>query len=270
MTKGKKSKAAFPMSADDVFWWSNWILIGALLVGVAATYAIVVSGNLKEAALKRQLADAGSAAASATERASALEAEAANARERTAALEKESEGARKAIAEANASGEAAKAEAAKANAEIAIAKQQTAALENEAAQARLDQERLKAVVAWRILTPDTINHLAAGLGDPKGTALLGYTANDPEALYLVIQISKAFEAAKGWALGVDARTYPDRLLWGIFIPGDGALVEHVRAAFKAANIPFSTEAIPEPPMRFGPQITADTVLIFIGSKQPPI
>jgi hypothetical protein len=36
------------MSADDVSWWANWILVGALLVGVAATYAIVVSGNIKK------------------------------------------------------------------------------------------------------------------------------------------------------------------------------------------------------------------------------
>jgi hypothetical protein len=43
------------MSADDVSWWANWILVGALLVGVAATYAIVVSGNIKEANLKREL-----------------------------------------------------------------------------------------------------------------------------------------------------------------------------------------------------------------------
>ena len=43
------------MSADDVSWWANWILVGALLVGVAATYAIVVSGNIKEANLRREL-----------------------------------------------------------------------------------------------------------------------------------------------------------------------------------------------------------------------
>ena len=43
------------MSADDVSWWANWILVGALMVGVAATYAIVVSGNIKEANLKREL-----------------------------------------------------------------------------------------------------------------------------------------------------------------------------------------------------------------------
>lgn len=45
------------MSADDVFWWANWALLAALLLGVAATYAIIVSGNIKEANLKRELHD---------------------------------------------------------------------------------------------------------------------------------------------------------------------------------------------------------------------
>lgn len=44
------------MSADDIFTWANWILVGALVVGVLATYAIVVSGNTRDAALKRELA----------------------------------------------------------------------------------------------------------------------------------------------------------------------------------------------------------------------
>jgi hypothetical protein len=102
MTKAKKTRGVFSMTADDVSWLANWTLIAALLVGVAATYAIVISGNVKEAALKRDLAQAGSAAASAAERASALEADAAKARERTAALEKEAEAAKAAIATADA------------------------------------------------------------------------------------------------------------------------------------------------------------------------
>lgn len=44
------------MSADDIYTWANWILVGALVVGVLATYAIVVSGNIRDAALKRELA----------------------------------------------------------------------------------------------------------------------------------------------------------------------------------------------------------------------
>jgi hypothetical protein len=75
------------MSADNVFWWANWILVGALLVGVGATYAIVVSGNLKEAALKREVAAAGAVAEIA-------KADVAKANETTAVLQREAEQAR--------------------------------------------------------------------------------------------------------------------------------------------------------------------------------
>lgn len=42
--------------AELVSSWANWALVGALVVGVLATYAIVVSGNVKEAAMKGELA----------------------------------------------------------------------------------------------------------------------------------------------------------------------------------------------------------------------
>lgn len=45
------------MSADEVFFWANWVLIGALVIGVLATYAIVVSGNIRDRELKRELAE---------------------------------------------------------------------------------------------------------------------------------------------------------------------------------------------------------------------
>jgi hypothetical protein len=45
----------FRMSADDVFFWANWMLVAALIGGVLATYAIVVSGNIRDANLRREL-----------------------------------------------------------------------------------------------------------------------------------------------------------------------------------------------------------------------
>jgi hypothetical protein len=113
-TNGRNIKGVRQMSADDVSWWANWILVGALLIGVVATYAIVVSGNIKEANLKRELKEkddalttykltvesnvadakkegieAGKAAGDALLRAAALEKEAAEAKERAAKLELE-------------------------------------------------------------------------------------------------------------------------------------------------------------------------------------
>lgn len=45
------------MSADDIFYWANWALVGALILGVVATCAIVVSGNDRDRALKKELKD---------------------------------------------------------------------------------------------------------------------------------------------------------------------------------------------------------------------
>jgi hypothetical protein len=42
--------------AEFISFWSNWILIGALVIGVVATYGIVVSGNVKESAANKEIA----------------------------------------------------------------------------------------------------------------------------------------------------------------------------------------------------------------------
>ena len=42
--------------AEFISVWSNWMLIGALIIGVVATYGIVVSGNVKESAANTEIA----------------------------------------------------------------------------------------------------------------------------------------------------------------------------------------------------------------------
>lgn len=68
------------MNANDVFTWANWLLLASLVVGVISTYAIVVSGKLREEQSKRELAEARTVAAQAHERAALLEKDAAAAR----------------------------------------------------------------------------------------------------------------------------------------------------------------------------------------------
>jgi len=68
------------MSADDVFTIANWALVASLIVGVLATYAIVVSGKIRDEESKRQVAEAGRDAAKASEKAALLEKDAAEAR----------------------------------------------------------------------------------------------------------------------------------------------------------------------------------------------
>jgi hypothetical protein len=43
--------------AEFVSYWANWTLVFALVLGLLATYAIVVSGNVKEEFLKRDVAE---------------------------------------------------------------------------------------------------------------------------------------------------------------------------------------------------------------------
>jgi hypothetical protein len=60
-TPGNRNRKAFgiPMSlpwAEFISFWSNWLLIAALIIGVVATYGIVVSGNVKESAANKEIA----------------------------------------------------------------------------------------------------------------------------------------------------------------------------------------------------------------------
>lgn len=55
--------------AEFISFWANWLLICALIVGVIATFGIIVSSNVKEAALKRDVAEANARAAEANEKA---------------------------------------------------------------------------------------------------------------------------------------------------------------------------------------------------------
>ena len=89
------------MSIEGLNFWSNWLLVASLVIGVVATAVIIVTGNIKENALRRELSEAASEAAKSNERAARAHEHAAeankaaeDARERAALLEKESVAAR--------------------------------------------------------------------------------------------------------------------------------------------------------------------------------
>jgi hypothetical protein len=56
------------MSVDTVHSLANWFLLFSLILGVISTFAIVVSGNIKEDRLKAELAEANARAAEANKR----------------------------------------------------------------------------------------------------------------------------------------------------------------------------------------------------------
>lgn len=82
------------MTAEAVNSWANGFLIASLVVGVVSTYAIVVSGNIKERALKRELAEANVVAENAKSEAAIANQKTAALNARAVTLEKEAEVAR--------------------------------------------------------------------------------------------------------------------------------------------------------------------------------
>ncbi|ODS01381.1 hypothetical protein AUC68_00525 [Methyloceanibacter methanicus] len=64
-----------PDTAETVANWSNWFFLASLLVGIVATFLLIISGRVKEDNLKRELAHA-------QEKTAGLELEAIRAKER--------------------------------------------------------------------------------------------------------------------------------------------------------------------------------------------
>lgn len=122
------------MTADSVYSLANWTLVGALIVGVLSTYAIVVSGNIKEKAFKLELSKANEGAEKAKR-------DAANAEENITRLKVEAD---KQIALLNTEAIKSKEEIAKAQLEVAKANEKTEA-------ERLERMRLEAELAPRTL-----------------------------------------------------------------------------------------------------------------------
>jgi hypothetical protein len=130
--------------------------------------------------------------------------------------------------------------AAEANVRAGKLELQAAELNKEAADAKLEQERLKAQLAWRVIPPETLAKLRERLRQLDGSVLFAFPSSDNEAQYLAIQLAKSFENTN-WKLGAQSRTYANAVIFGIVIPGPVTQdVLKVREAFSAAGIPFST------------------------------
>jgi hypothetical protein len=165
--------------------------------------------------------------------------------------------------------------AAEANERAGGLEAQAAQLKKEAADALLEQERLKAQLAWRVLSQDSLTTLVNGLLGRQGNAVIAFPSGDPEAQYFAIQLAKAFEAAK-WVVQMQSRTYSNMLFFGLAIPGsDTAAIREVRAAFITAGVGFSNSNIPNAPFiatTGGPVsmgVPSISATIIVGSKPPP-
>jgi hypothetical protein len=254
-------------------WW-NGLLIWAAFAVVAAAFAVAATQYAVITAQKREVADANLALdrykASVALQVADAQKEGIKAGEAAANADLKAAEATERAAEANERAAAARKGAAEAEARAATANERASALEKEAADARLEQERLKATLAWRVLLPGQAQILQRGLEGHVGSVNLWYTSGDPESLFFAIQFAKIFESAR-WNVSFAAASISNGLVWGIAAPdADGADALALRTVLKGTSLGFSTDPIPPPGMLLGGNRILNAPVLMIGSRRPTI
>jgi hypothetical protein len=139
--------------------------------------------------------------------------------------------------------------AAQANERAGKANERAASLEKDAAQARLEQEKLKQLLAWRTLSEAETASLSAALKNVSVSVSrwvsLQFVRNDSESLYLAQQITRILEDA-GWKVTWHACTWVNDPMVGLHIPGENDVTLALRGAFSAAKIDFSSDPVESP------------------------
>lgn len=145
-----------------------------------------------------------------------------------------------------------------------------AELEKEAANARLETEKIKKVVAWRVISPEDSLKLEQALSTKPGSVNLRYTDGDPESLFLAIQISQILTKAK-WQVAPGALKPSNAIVFGINLPdADGIDAQTLRGAFSTAGIRFSINALPLGGVGFMISTIAGAPTLMVGSKLPTL
>jgi hypothetical protein len=153
---------------------------------------------------------------------------------------------------------------------IVEAKESAAKAEKEAANARLETERIKESVAWRMIPPKSALELEKVLAAKPGSVNLRYMDGDPEALFLAIQISEILSKAH-WNVAPGAIKPANAIVFGIGLPDVASVdAQTLRVAFSAANMPFSTNALPKPGVGFSISTIEGAPILMIGSKKPAL
>ncbi|HEV2098675.1 MAG TPA: hypothetical protein VGR45_07075 [Stellaceae bacterium] len=180
------------------------------------------------------------------------------------------------ISEARTKGDEARADAAKANLRASEAAERAAALEKEAAETRLQYEKLKAAVAWRIIEPDNIKRLVNRLLARPSVVRIEYLQGDPEAQRLAAQLLEAFRDAK-WNPQIMARVYLGAPS-GVWVLPNATLsdstrlsVSTVQDAFASIGLGFESQGGPAaelvPGETWGP--SSPPVKVIVGAKPEP-
>lgn len=150
-----------------------------------------------------------------------------------------------------------------------LADERSKGLALEAENAKLETERLKAQMAWRTIPHDISAKLKEILSTTPAKVNIQHVANDPEALYLAIQIANIFGEAK-WEVQMLAVTMAGSLVFGIFVPDNQSPeTSLIYSGFSQVQIDFSQDPLPPAGMGFGGSIP-NAPIVFIGSKKPSL
>lgn len=159
--------------------------------------------------------------------------------------------------------------AAQANARATEAQQRIADAEKETAFARLEQERLKGLLAWRSIGHDAGLAIGKTLSEGKpGDVNIQWPASDIEAQYLSLQLLNILQGA-GWNTHQLAISLTSAVTFGIAVSGSASPeIEMIRRALTSGGIEYSDNDPPRPlggTQAFG-AIPHDCTTIYVGSK----
>jgi hypothetical protein len=168
--------------------------------------------------------------------------------------------------------------------QAAETRERAAILEKDAELARLEQERLKALVTWREITPEQREILISHLESQGGEVTIGYAQNDPEAFAFGALISHVFGLINEkhskiiWNVSPNPlpRIYNNIMYFDLFISDpENATTKVLREAFSAAHIEFRTTDVRKGEnIRIGAMTLAQLEpttdgFIMVASKTPP-
>jgi len=241
------------MTADSVNSWANGLLVASLIFGVIATYAIVVSGNIKEKVFKRELSKTNADAEKAKADAANASSKAADANLRAQVIERDNIVLRNDLEKTIIEADTEKQKLAKTQIEVADSKRKQA-------EAEKSLEELRAKLRARSITAEQREILVHQLAPLAGGRIKVVRLGDKEASEYADQIISVFREA-GLAVDIMNIGVLGPPQYGIIVtpapPSVG--VSAFIAALNKSKTSYKTGSIPGAANQFG---------ILVGLKPP--
>lgn len=150
---------------------------------------------------------------------------------------------------------------------IATANERAEKANKEAEQARLEHEKLKSKLAWRIIPKSDLDVMLPILSSTPSEVKIAWVSGDTETQLLAGQLINVFNKA-GWKTHAARRTYLNgSILFGNFVAGDSPEASLVRRAFDAVNSEYSNNEKAVASELFSGEYSAP-VTILIAPKLP--